>query len=38
MAYLKDDDHWADLRAEPRFAALLKALKLDGFRPGLAPL
>lgn len=38
MAYLKDDDHWMNLQSEPRFVALLKALKLDGFEPGLAPL
>jgi len=38
MAYLKDDDHWASLRSEARFLALLKTLRLDGVKAGLAPL
>lgn len=35
MIYLKDDPHWAKLRSEPRFIAVLKKLKLDGLGPGL---
>lgn len=38
MAYLKDDPHWAGLRSEPRFVALVKALRLDGYAPGLTPI
>lgn len=38
MIYLKDDPHWTDLRTEPRFRSLLKALKLDSYGPGLTPI
>ncbi|MDL9997544.1 winged helix-turn-helix domain-containing protein [Variovorax sp. J22P240] len=38
MVFLKDDPHWTSLRAEPRFVALMKALKLDRYGPGLSPI
>lgn len=38
MIFLKDDPHWASLRAEPRFAALMKALQLDRYGKGLTPI
>lgn len=38
MIFLKDDPHWTPLRSEPRFAALMKTLKLDRYGPGLAPI
>ncbi|NDZ18153.1 hypothetical protein C7T35_35855 [Variovorax sp. WS11] len=38
MVFLKDDPHWRGLRAEPRFVALMKALKLDRYGPGLTPI
>jgi DNA-binding winged helix-turn-helix (wHTH) protein/TolB-like protein/tetratricopeptide (TPR) repeat protein len=38
VAFLKDDPHWTGLRAEPRFAALVKSLKLDRYGPGLSPV
>jgi DNA-binding winged helix-turn-helix (wHTH) protein/TolB-like protein/Flp pilus assembly protein TadD len=38
MAYIKDDPHWIGLRAEPRFAALMKGLKLDRYGRGLTPI
>lgn len=37
LVFLKDDPRWAGLRAEPRFLALLKALRLDRYGPGLSP-
>jgi tetratricopeptide (TPR) repeat protein len=37
LVFVKDDSRLAGLRKEPRFAALLHRLKLDGFGPGLAP-
>jgi DNA-binding winged helix-turn-helix (wHTH) protein/TolB-like protein/Flp pilus assembly protein TadD len=38
MAFLKDDPHWNSLRSEPRFVALMKALKLDRYGRGLTPI
>ncbi|MBT2323668.1 tetratricopeptide repeat protein [Variovorax paradoxus] len=38
MAFIKDDPHWISLRAEPRFAALMKTLKLDRLGRGLTPI
>jgi hypothetical protein len=38
MVFLKDDPHWRGLRAEPRFAGLMKVLKLDRYGPGLTPI
>jgi tetratricopeptide (TPR) repeat protein len=35
LVYLKDDPHWASLRGEPRFKALMHTLALDRFGPGL---
>lgn len=35
LAYMKDDGRWASLRSEPRFAALLKRMKLDTYGAGL---
>ena len=37
LVFLKDDPRWSGLRQEPRFAALLHALKLDRYGPGLSP-
>ena len=37
LVFLKDDPRWSGLRSEPRFAALMRALKLDRFGPGLSP-
>ena len=37
LVFLKDDPRWSGLRKEPRFAALMHALKLDRFGPGLSP-
>jgi hypothetical protein len=37
LVFLKDDSRWAGLRQQPRFTALLVALRLDRFGPGLAP-
>jgi len=37
LVFLKDDPRWSGLRKEPRFAALLHALKLDRYGPGLSP-
>jgi DNA-binding winged helix-turn-helix (wHTH) protein/TolB-like protein/tetratricopeptide (TPR) repeat protein len=36
LIYLKDSPHWAGLRKEPRFVALMQGLKLDRYGPGLA--
>uniref|UniRef100_UPI002DD6A9D8 tetratricopeptide repeat protein n=1 Tax=Pseudorhodoferax sp. TaxID=1993553 RepID=UPI002DD6A9D8 len=36
VVFLKDDPYWRTLRPEPRFAALLKQLRLDHFGPGLS--
>jgi len=36
VVFLKDDPYWRMLRPEPRFAALLKQLRLDRFGPGLS--
>jgi DNA-binding winged helix-turn-helix (wHTH) protein/TolB-like protein/Tfp pilus assembly protein PilF len=38
LIFLKDDPHWARLRNEPRFVALMKILKLDRYGPGLSPV
>ena len=38
LTFLKDDQRLASLRQEPRFRALMRKLKLDGFGPGLAPI
>lgn len=35
LAWTKDAPYWVSLRSEPRFDALLRALRLDGFGPGL---
>jgi Flp pilus assembly protein TadD len=37
LVFLKDDPRWSGLRKEPRFAALMQALKLDRYGPGLSP-
>ena len=37
LIFLKDDPRWAGLRKEPRFAALMRKLKLDRYGPGLMP-
>ena len=37
LVFLKDDPRWAPLRGQPRFTALLRALKLDRYGPGLSP-
>jgi Flp pilus assembly protein TadD len=38
LIFLKDDPNWSSLRREPRFAALMKDLKLGGLGPGLTPV
>jgi TolB-like protein/DNA-binding winged helix-turn-helix (wHTH) protein/tetratricopeptide (TPR) repeat protein len=38
LVFLKDDPRLASLRNAPRFLALVHALKLDQFGPGLAPI
>ncbi|HSC63523.1 MAG TPA: winged helix-turn-helix domain-containing protein, partial [Caldimonas sp.] len=38
LVFLKDDPRLANLRTAPRFVALMHALKLDQFGPGLAPI
>jgi Flp pilus assembly protein TadD len=35
LIYLKDSPHWAGLRKEPRFVALMQRLKFDRYGPGL---
>lgn len=35
---LGNDPSWNTLRPQPRFAALLKKLRLDGYAPGLTPV
>ena len=37
LIFLKDDPRWSGLRKEPRFAALMRELKLDRYGPGLSP-
>ncbi len=37
LVFLKDDPRWSGLRGEPRFAALMRKLKLDHYGPGLSP-
>jgi TolB-like protein/DNA-binding winged helix-turn-helix (wHTH) protein/tetratricopeptide (TPR) repeat protein len=37
LVFLKDDPRWSTLHREPRFLALMKALKLDRYGPGLSP-
>ena len=37
LIFLKDDPRWSSLRKEPRFVALMQALKLDRYGPGLSP-
>ncbi|HSW08373.1 TPR end-of-group domain-containing protein [Aquabacterium sp.] len=37
LVFLKDDPRWSGLRKEPRFLALMQALKLDRYGPGLSP-
>ncbi len=37
LVFLKDDSRWAGLRQEPRFLALMQALKLDRYGRGLSP-
>jgi len=37
LVFLKDDPRWSGLRKEPRFVALMQALKLDRYGPGLSP-
>jgi len=37
LVFLKDDPRWAGLRKEPRFVALMRALKLDRYGSGLSP-
>ena len=34
LVYMKDDARWAVLRNEPRYAALLRRMKLDQFGAG----
>jgi DNA-binding winged helix-turn-helix (wHTH) protein/tetratricopeptide (TPR) repeat protein len=36
LVYLKDDSRWTGLRQQPRFAALLRLMKLDGYGPGIS--
>ncbi len=35
LIYMKDDRRWIPLRDEPRFRALLRRMRLDGYGPGL---
>jgi DNA-binding winged helix-turn-helix (wHTH) protein/TolB-like protein/tetratricopeptide (TPR) repeat protein len=35
LVYLKDDRRWRPLREHPRFLALLRRMKLDGYGPGV---
>ena len=37
LVFLKDDPRWSGLRREPRFAALMQALRLDRYGQGLSP-
>lgn len=37
LVFMKDDPRWSALRKEQRFVALLRALKLDRYGPGLSP-
>ena len=37
LVFLKDDARWVGLRQQPRFKALMQALRLDGYGPGLSP-
>jgi TolB-like protein/tetratricopeptide (TPR) repeat protein len=37
LVFLKDDPRWSSLRKEPRFAVLMRELKLDRYDPGLSP-
>jgi DNA-binding winged helix-turn-helix (wHTH) protein/TolB-like protein/tetratricopeptide (TPR) repeat protein len=37
LVLMKDDPRWSSLRGEPRFAVLMKKLKLDRYGPGLSP-
>ncbi|MEI8031098.1 MAG: winged helix-turn-helix domain-containing protein [Comamonadaceae bacterium] len=34
LVYLKDDTRWTGLREQPRFADLLRHMKLEGYGPG----
>jgi DNA-binding winged helix-turn-helix (wHTH) protein/Tfp pilus assembly protein PilF len=34
LVYMKDDTRWDGLREQPRFVALLRKMKLDGYGPG----
>jgi len=34
LVYMTDDGRWAVLRSEPRYAALLRRMRLDQFGPG----
>lgn len=36
LVYMKDDGRWSALRQQPRFGALLRRMKLDGYGPGKA--
>jgi DNA-binding winged helix-turn-helix (wHTH) protein/TolB-like protein/Flp pilus assembly protein TadD len=38
LVYMKDDDRWLELRSQPRFAALLKRMKLDTYGAGSSAL
>jgi TolB-like protein/DNA-binding winged helix-turn-helix (wHTH) protein/tetratricopeptide (TPR) repeat protein len=37
IVFLKDDPRWSGLRQEPRYAALMRVMKLDRYGPGLSP-
>jgi TolB-like protein/tetratricopeptide (TPR) repeat protein len=37
LVFLKDDPRWSGLRTEPRFVALMQALRLDRYGQGLSP-
>jgi hypothetical protein len=37
LVFLKDDPRWSGLRHEPRFASLMRVMKLDRYGPGLSP-
>ncbi len=34
LVYLKDDTRWTGLREQPRFAVLLRQMRLEGYGPG----
>jgi DNA-binding winged helix-turn-helix (wHTH) protein/tetratricopeptide (TPR) repeat protein len=34
LAYIKDDKRWSGVRDQPRFIALMRRMRLDGYGPG----